>query len=401
MTSTRTTPLRLGMFLAPFHGLSESPTLSFERDLQLAHHADELGFAEFWYGEHHTGAYENSSSPELMIAAAAQRTKRIKLGTGVISLPYHNPLMVANRIAQLDHLTAGRLIFGAGPGLLVSDAYMLGLDARESRDKLDRGLDVITRLLNGEWVTDSWDGWYDLRDAHTQVLPLNRDLELAVASAFSPNGGTLAAKYGAGMLCLAATHSGGYDALSSNWSIAVETAQRLGTTMSASTVRCATDIHVAETRDKAMEQVRDGYETYRLYLKNQSEQLEESPAHLSLEDLIERGEIVVGTPDDAIEQIHRLEEKVPDFGCLLLLDKNWANTQDKLRSMEMMARYVLPEINGDNRNRQKSFDWARQNRDGFIDVIQNATKRAFDKHAAQGSGDPHGPTPGADLYLRR
>lgn len=389
----RTVPLRAGMFLAPFHPLDESPTLSFERDLELAQFADELGFAEFWYGEHHTGAYENSPSPELMIAAAAQRTKRIKLGTGVVSLPYHNPLMVANRIAQLDHLTFGRLMFGAGPGLLVSDAYMLGLDARESRDKLDRGLEVITRLLRGEWVTEAYEGWYDLRDAHTQVLPMNRDMEVCVASAHSPNGGTLAAKYGAGMLCLASTNSnGGYDALASNWVIACDAAKRFGTQMDPSGIRCATDIHIAETRDKAMEQVREGYEKWLLYIKNQSEHLKDSPAHLTLEDLIERNEIVVGTPDDAIDQIHRLEQKVPDFGCLLLLDKNWSNTQDKKRSMEMLMRYVLPAINGDNRNRQRSYDWARENRTGFIDVIQSATKRAFDKHAAE-IGEPQKETP--------
>lgn len=378
----RKVPLRAGMFLAPFHPLDESSTLCFERDLALAQFADEIGFAEFWYGEHHSGGYENSPSPELMIAAAAQRTKRIKLGTGVVSLPYHNPLMTANRIAQLDHLTFGRLIFGAGPGLLVSDAHMVGIDAKESRDKLDRGLSLITRLLAGEWVTESYEGWYNLRDAHVQVMPSNPDLEVCVASTFSPNGGALAAKYGAGMLCLASTAMGGYDALTSNWKIACDNAAKAGFAMSPAGVRCATDIHIAETRDKAMDQVREGYEKYLLYIKNQSEQLKESPAHLSLEDLLERNEIVVGTPDDAIAQIHRLEEKVPDFGCVLMLDKNWSSTEDKKRSMEMMARYVLPAINGDNRNRQKSYDWARENRDGFIETIQMATKRAFDKHAA-------------------
>ena len=149
----RQNPFRLGVFVAPFHPLDESPALCFERDLELAEWADKLGFAEYWYGEHHTGGYEMSASPELMIAAAAQRTKRIKLGTGVVSLPYHNPLMVANRIAQLDQMTMGRVIFGAGPGLLVSDAHMLGLNVSDSRDKLDQGLGVIRRLLRGEWVT--------------------------------------------------------------------------------------------------------------------------------------------------------------------------------------------------------------------------------------------------------
>jgi limonene 1,2-monooxygenase len=378
----RTKKLRAGVFVAPFHPLDESPTLSFKRDLDLACFADELGLAEFWYGEHHSGGYENSPSPELMIAAATQRTKRIKLGTGVVSLPYHNPLMTANRIAQIDHLSFGRVIFGAGPGLLVSDAHMLGIDARDSREKLDQGLSVITRLLRGEWVTEK-SSWYDLRDAHCQVLPFNDQMEICVASTFSPNGGALAAKYEAGMLCLASTMIGGFDALTANWKIACEAATKIGRTMSPSSIRCATDIHIAETRDKAMDQAREGYDRYLLYIKNQSEQLKESPAHKTLEELIDANEVVVGTPEDAIAQIRRLEDKVPDFGCLLILDKNWAGTEDKKRSLEMLARYVLPEVNSDNYNRRKSFDWAKENRDGFIDVIMSATKKAFDKHAAE------------------
>ncbi|GAB3279882.1 LLM class flavin-dependent oxidoreductase [Parahaliea aestuarii] len=376
----RESKLRLGMFLAPFHPLDESPTLAMERDLELAEVADSLGFEEFWYGEHHSGGYEISPSPELMIAAAAQRTKRIRLGTGVVSLPYHNPLMTANRLAQLDHLTFGRLIVGAGPGLLASDAHMQRQDVREARDKLDAGLAVINRLLNGEWVTEQYTGWYDLVDAHCQVMPLQRSLELCVASTFSPNGGTLAAKYNAGMLCLASTVYGGFDALSTNWKIACEAAAREGRTMNPSSIRCATDIHIAETREKAIEQVREGYERYRLYIKNQSDHLKDSPAHRTIEDLIESNEVVVGTPDDAVAQIRRLEEKVPGFGCLLVLDKNWAETSDKTRSMEMLARYVLPEINGDNANRLKSFDWAGKHREGFVEVVTSATERAFKKH---------------------
>jgi len=377
----RAQKLKLGMFLAPFHPLNESPTLAMERDLELAEFADSLGFDEFWYGEHHSGGYEISPSPELMIAAAAQRTKRIRLGTGVVSLPYHNPLMTANRLAQLDHLTSGRLMFGAGPGLLASDAHMQGQDVREARDKLDAGLSVITRLLSGEWVTEQYDGWYDLVEAHCQVMPLQQRIELCVASTFSPSGGTLAAKYNAGMLCLASTVYGGFDALSTNWKIACESAANDGRMMHASTVRCATDIHIAETSEKAIEQVKERYEQYRLYIKNQSDHLKDSPAHKTLEDLIESNEVIVATPDDAVAQIHRLEEKVPGFGCLLILDKNWAATPDKKRSMEMLARYVLPQVNGDNVNRMKSFDWARENREGFVEVVTSATERAFKKHS--------------------
>ena len=378
----RQTRLRLGLFVAPFHALNESPTLCYERDLALAEFADRIGLSEFWYGEHHSGGYETICSPELMIAAAAQRTRRIRLGTGVVSLPYHNPLNTANRIAQLDHLTQGRLMFGAGPGLLTADAYMLGLDARTSREKLDQGLGVITRLLRGEWVTEET-GWYNLRDAHCQVLPIGDPLEICVASAMSPNGGVLAAKYGGGMLCLAATLYGGFDALSTNWQIAREAAERHGRTMNPASLRCATDMHIAETREQALAEVREGYESFRKYMQNQAGHVADSPAQLSIEDMIERGEAVVGTPDDAIAQIRRLETKVPDFGCLLLFDRNWARTEHKQRSLEMLMRYVLPAINGDNLNRERSFDWQTRKRAEFFDVMMDASKRAFDKHAAE------------------
>ncbi len=386
----RKTKLRLGLFVAPFHPLNENPMLCFERDLELAEFADRIGIDEIWYGEHHSGGYETIASPELMIAAAAQRTSRVKLGTGVVSLPYHNPLMTAHRLTQLDHLTRGRLIFGAGPGLLTADAHMLGIDARESRDKLAQGIDVISRLLRGEWVTEQT-SWYNLVDAHCQILPCNGHLELCVASMMSPNGGTLAGKYGAGMLCLAATSSDGYDALAANWKIACDTAPRHGHTMSPAALRCATDMHIAETRDQAMDQVREGYKTTQKYFANQSGHLKDTFADWTIEDLIERGEAVVGTPDDAIAQIRRLEEKVPDFGCLLLFDKNWARFEDKKRSLEMMMRYVLPEINGDNSNRVKSFQWQRENREQFFGALLEGTKRAFDKHAAESAADGKGP----------
>ena len=131
--------LRHGIFMAPFHKMDENPTLLFQQDMQLVEILDGLGFHEAWIGEHHSAGMETISSPELFIAAVAERTKNIRLGTGVISLPYHNPLMVADRIVQLDHMTRGRVMFGAGPGLLASDALMLGIDPSAQRDRMAEG----------------------------------------------------------------------------------------------------------------------------------------------------------------------------------------------------------------------------------------------------------------------
>src|SRR5690554_1156971 len=164
--------LRSGIFLAPFHPVDEDPTLAIRRDIELIEWLDKIGFEEAWIGEHHSAGYEIIASPELFIAAAAERTHRIKLGTGVVSLPYHNPLMAANRIIQLDHMTRGRVMFGVGPGLLPSDAFMLGIEVAKQRDRMVEGLEVILRLFKGETVTEETE-WFTLNKAKLQLRPFS------------------------------------------------------------------------------------------------------------------------------------------------------------------------------------------------------------------------------------
>src|ERR1700754_1122622 len=181
--------LRHGVFMAPFHKMDENPTLLLQQDMQLVQLLDELGFHEAWITEHHSAGMETISSPELFIAAAAERTRNIRLGTGVVSLPYHNPLMVADRIVQLDHMTFGRIMFGVGPGLLASDALMLGIEPEVTRDRMAESLDVILRLFQGEVVTEETD-WYTLREARLHLLPYTQPHpEVCVASAVTPSGG--------------------------------------------------------------------------------------------------------------------------------------------------------------------------------------------------------------------
>ena len=260
--------LRHGIFMAPFHKMSENPTLLFQQDMQLIEMLDGLGFHEAWIGEHHSAGMETISSPELFIAAAAERTKSIRLGTGVISLPYHNPLMVADRIVQLDHMTRGRVMFGAGPGLLASDALMLGIDPSVQRDRMAEALDVILRLFKGEVVTEKTD-WYELVEASLHLPPYSAPYpEVCVASAVTPSGGRLAGKYDLGMLCVAAGENAGFNALDVNWRIANEIAAEHGRRMDPSRLRLVVNMHLAETREKAKEQARFGIQEQIDYLNN-------------------------------------------------------------------------------------------------------------------------------------
>ena len=142
--------LRFGIFLAPFHPAGENPTLALQRDLELVQHLDRLGYDEAWIGEHHSAGSEIIASPEIFIATAAERTRHIKLGTGVTSLAYHNPLWVAERMVLLDHLTRGRAMLGVGPGSLPTDSAMIGLNPTDTRELLDANLDIVMRLLRGD-----------------------------------------------------------------------------------------------------------------------------------------------------------------------------------------------------------------------------------------------------------
>lgn len=385
---TRPFKLRAGIFLAPFHPLDEDPTEALHRDLELVEHLDRLGYEEAWIGEHHSGGFEIIASPELFIAAAAMRTKRIKLGTGVVSLPYHNPLMVADRIIQLDHLTRGRVLFGVGPGLLPSDAFMLGIEVGKQRDRMLEGLDVVLRLMKGEVVTEKTE-WYDLRNARCQLLPYTKPMpEVAVASSITPSGGRAAGKYGLGMLCVAATVAGGYDALEVNWRVANEVAARRGATMDPGRLRLVGPMHLAETREQARANVRFGLEKWVEYFSKISP-LTQNADFEGEGDLVDRlvnsGRAVVGTPDDAIQQIERLEAKQGHFGAFLQLAHNWAPFEATKRSYELYARHVAPRFNDSNRGREASLGWATEHAGEFMGAAASAVMATIQKHVMESS----------------
>src|SRR5688500_3630778 len=246
-----------GAFLAPHHPIGENPTLQFRRDLKFVEHLDELGYDEFWCGEHHSSGGEMIASPEMFLAAAAERSKRIKLATGVVSLPYHHPYNVAQRMVQLDYMTGGRAIFGSGPGALASDAHTLGIDPMVLRDRQDEAIGVIRRLMRGERVTVTSD-WFTLQDAKLQLLPLQEEMPFAVASQISPSGMTLAGKHGIGIISIGSLSEEGLNALPTQWGFAEAAAAEHGQTVDRKNWRVLMSWHIAETRDKARAEARDG-----------------------------------------------------------------------------------------------------------------------------------------------
>lgn len=374
-----TIELRHGLFIAPYHDVTESPTIGLRRDLELVEWVDKLGFAEAWFGEHHSTGWETISSPELMIAAAAERTHRIRLGTGVISMPYHNPLMVANRVLQLDHMTMGRVMFGMGPGLLPTDAEMIGVEIKSLRTKLEEVARIIVPLLSGEEVTHET-SWYKLDRARTHLRPYTRPHpEIAVASAITPSGGMLAGKYGFGMLCVAATETAGFDVLDENWRIANQIAAENGIAMDPAGLRLVVPMHIAATREQARRDVALGLPRWAEYFDRVA------PAGMRgltgggdmVDILVGAGRAVIGTPDDAIAMIERLQAKQGDFGAILFQAHNWAEWAETKKSYELHARFVMPHFARTNRNRQDSYAALESNIDRLEAERTKGAEAAF------------------------
>ena len=373
--------LRFGAFIAPFHPLSENPTLALERDLELVQWMDQLGYDEAWIGEHHSAGYEIIASPELFIATVAERTRNIKLGTGVSSLPYHHPLMLADRINQLDHITRGRVMLGCGPGSLPSDAFMMGIPVAAQRDRMDEALADIVKLLRGETVTNKTD-WYELSEARLQMTPWSRpSVEIAVASQVSPTGANAAGRHGLSLLSIGATSAGGFNALSSNWAIAEDKAKEHGHAMDRSGWRLVAPMHIAETREQARADCAHGLEQWVYYFREIAALplVADGDGDL-IDQLVASGMAVIGTPADAIAQIERLESQSGGFGCFMFMDHNWADWDRKKRSYELAARYVFPRFQNLNDNRTASLEWARDNRETFIGHARMAVGMRVAQH---------------------
>jgi limonene 1,2-monooxygenase len=375
-------PLRHGVFLAPYHPIEEGATTWLRRDIELAQHLDKLGFDELWIGEHHSGGYEMIAAPDILIAAMVEVTRRLRFGTGVITVPYHNPLVIANRVAQLDHMSMGRVSFGFGPGLLMTDALMLGLDPDKTRDMLLEGIDVIVRLLRGETVTAKT-SWFNLVDARAHLLPYSQPLEMAVASAATPSGGRAAGRFGLSMLCVAASQAGGFDVLASNWKIANDVAAQNGHTMDAAKLRLVAPVHIAETREKARENVKHGLERWSRYYDMVAPNPFPRDGRDLVDILVESKRAVIGTPDDAIAMIERLRGKQGQFGVFLSQHVDWADWDQCMKSYELYARYVMPHFNNANANRQSTYDWMQERNVDLLALRRGAAQKAFEKHEAE------------------
>jgi limonene 1,2-monooxygenase len=327
--------------------------------MELVEHLDRLNYHEAWIGEHHSGGFEIIACPEMFLAAAAQRTRNIRLGTGVVSLPYHHPFTLASRMMQLDHMARGRAMFGVGPGALIYDADKIGLKAADQRRRMNESLDCIMPLMRGETISQKTD-WFTLNEARLQLMPFSPDgMEMAVACSRSPVGAVASGKHGIGMLSIGGTSDDALKAHANNWAIHEEAAAKAGKKPDRSKWRIVTFAHVAETREKARAEMAYGLADFCKYFTDVATFPIIPPGVTDpVEFLTTSGVACIGTPDDCIKHFERLWlGSGGGFGAVLLLAHNWADWEATKRSYELMARYVHPHFQRQSNNlRVASYD---------------------------------------------
>lgn len=381
--------MKFGVFLAPFHRPGENPTLALERDLEIVQMLDSLGYDEAYIGEHHSAGWETISSPELFIATAAERTRNIRLGSGVVSLPYHHPYMVANRFVQLDHLTRGRVILGVGPGALASDALMLGIKPENQRAMMDEALGLIIRLMSETDPISYKSDWFELNEAVMQLRPYqNPIVPVAVASVESPSGVTLAGKHGAAVLSLSVPRDTiRRTSLMELWNIAEETAAEHGKIMRREDWGIVMGMHLADTKKEAIEQIRESSAKVvtEYFHRTLGGPVPDVPREQIVDFMIEHNQWIVGTPDDAIAGIERLQEISGGFGKFMIRVEDWAPMDQLRRSYELLARYVMPKFQGSLIGIETSNQWATDRKDALQANRYAGLKAATDTYDASRS----------------
>ena len=342
--------MRFGVFMAPFHAeLGQNPTLAFQRDLETAQLLDRLGYDEVWFGEHHSAAVELIASPEIFCAWVAAQTSRINVGTGVISLPYHNPLWVADRAILLDHLTRGRFMLGIGPGILATDAAMIGLDVGRLRDCLKEDFPVLMHLLRSDEPISIDTGRYQLVEAQCQ-LDRYSDFDIALASITTPSGPLLAGEYGVGLLQLSGLTPEGMAVLPHHWDVMTRQSERFGMTIDRDKWRVVGIMHIADTKDQAIRDVRFGMMHYFDYIQvtqGLTDYYQGKTFDERIEWAMSSGTALIGTPDDAIAKIGQLvDASSGNVGAFLFWAHEWASPKATHHNYELFARRVMPAFQG-------------------------------------------------------
>ena len=358
--------MKLGLFSMPLHPPGRLHADTYDEDLKLMALADQLGYSEAWIGEHFTTAWENMPSPDLFIARALGVTERLVMGTGVALLPFHDPIMVAHRIAMLDHLARSRLFFGIGSGGVPTDFEMFGMDIKSGaqRRRMRESIEVILKLWTEERPFEHQGEHFQARLPEPRpVMGLAFHMRpyqqphppIAVAgSSRTSETLELAGERGWWPMSSSFLHS---SMLGDHWEAVERGAARTGRAVSRREWRIAREVYVADDSHQAREDALNGplgksfsdyfrpligmgmrgYDAFKYDL--------ETPDGAITPEYMMENFWIVGDPQECAQKIRKLYQDVGGFGTLLLICHDWGREQEKWHhSLDLMATEVLPAL---------------------------------------------------------
>lgn len=357
--------MKLGMFMMPLHPHTRSLAETLEEDTQAVILADELGFSEAFVGEHITDAAETITSSTMFLAHLASQTKSITLGTGTVNLPNTHPATVAAEVAMLDHLLKGRLIFGISPGGLMSDAEVFGNLDKDRNEMFVESINMVLDIWQKEPPYDLVGKHWSVSTARTMIPEIGQGfIAKPLQRPHPPIVGTAVAPFSKGVTEMAKR---GWTPISANfllpkwvashWPKYVEGRTAVGATASPADWRVAKNIFVADD-EKTARQYGHGHDgPYAFYFRQlmnkmikggRSNLFKADPnmpdADLTLDYVLDNL-VIAGTVDQVVEQLYSFREQIGDFGTLLYACQDWQNPELGKRSMELMAKEVMPKLN--------------------------------------------------------
>lgn len=337
-----------GTFLLMQSPSARSSQEIFTRALEIAQAAEALGFRNVWLAEHHFSTYGYLSRPVQLATYIAAKTTRLRVGTAVIVVPLHHPLVVAEEIATLDLLAGGRVDIGLGRGYQHYEFERLGLELEASRARWEESVDVLLKAFGGKPFT--YEGkFFRIPETSTFPQPVQKPHPPIWITAQSPDS-------------IEAAVRRGFNVLTGGFGIPIERTAEFRRLFD----RLVAEIKPPRTLEVGVQRAvyvtdseadaRDAAEQARwnmrvtLSLRNHYERVEQGraipvpmPKEPETDDLLDRF-LVIGTPDTCIRQIRRIRDLVgiSHFNCNFWFgDLEHARV---LRSMELFAREVMPAV---------------------------------------------------------
>jgi alkanesulfonate monooxygenase SsuD/methylene tetrahydromethanopterin reductase-like flavin-dependent oxidoreductase (luciferase family) len=351
------------MFVMPVHDPQKPPAQCFDEDLELAIRCEELGFTDFWVGEHHSSSYENIVMPELFIAKAFGLTKTLRMGPAPLCLQYHHPVHAAGRLAFLDHLSHGRLNVCFGPGSIPTDIEVFGLEAAECGARVVESIDMILKIWTSDPPYDIPGKFWNVRlrekiDAEMGLGELHKPLQKPHPPVHVPsiarNSVGLAKAAARGFLPIS-HHMVSEETLQDHWRMYRDGAESAGRVADSSGWSVSRNIFVAETTAEARRVARSNslgkcieyiLELCRrgpgLGAWKRNPQMADSDCNL---DYFMDEVVIAGDPPTVAAKILQLQEKIGRFGTLVHVAHDWDDRARWLRSLDLFANEVMPILN--------------------------------------------------------